>query len=162
MANYRPGLADVDLPEALSPRFECLVKPIGFNVAVDIPVEVSSWFGETGHIAVEGLLDGQGIRATLVPLGEGRHRMFLNREMRDATGIQLGDRVQLVLWNDRKPRGPDIPEDVRSALEAAGVLDRFQSWSPSHQREYLVVIEDAKREETRVRRIESTIEQLTS
>lgn len=160
MSNYRPGLVDVDPPEDTSLAFESLARSIGINVAVDVPVEVSEWFGEGGHIPIEGLLDGSGIRGTLVPAGDGRHLLYLNKEMRHGIGIEVGDLVELVLWRDESSREVELPEDVRTALDGAGVLDRFLSWAPSHQREYLVAIEDAKRPETRRRRIESTIEQL--
>lgn len=162
MANYRPGLVDVDPPEEKAPTFSTQAYSLDINVAIDIPPEVSDWFDERGHIPVEGLLDGFGIRGALVPVGERRHRMFLNEEMRQGIGIGVGDVVELVLWRDDTSREPEIPEDVRSALEQAGLLGRFLSWPPSHQREYLVVIEDAKKPETRRKRIEITVEHLTS
>jgi uncharacterized protein YdeI (YjbR/CyaY-like superfamily) len=77
--------------------------------------------------------------------------------MRAATKLKEGDDASVRLWRDEQARNHALPSDVKRALRAAGVLDRFLAWSPSHQREYLVTIEDAKQEKTRALRIERTI-----
>jgi uncharacterized protein YdeI (YjbR/CyaY-like superfamily) len=55
-----------------------------------------------------------------------------------------------------------VPPDLDSALKkhdkARAIFEKF---SPSHRREYIEWITDAKREETRVKRVQQTIEQLT-
>lgn len=158
MANYTPGIVPGLRPPAdTAPEFTAVAYGHGLNVAVNLPEEVSGWFGEQRHVSVLGLLDGAGIQATLAPRGGGRHRLYLNNEMRSAVGIEVGDRVTITLWRDPDPRDPELPEDVRTAFDAAAVLESFLAWPPSHRREYLVAIEDAKRPETRWRRIEQTI-----
>ena len=56
------------------------------NVALDVPAQVSDAFGMRGHVPVVGTADGAELTATLVPVGGGRHRLFLNRSVRDAIG----------------------------------------------------------------------------
>ena len=161
MTNFVPGPDyGVRRPARTAPTFTARVHELGINFAVDVPPQVTQWFGERSHIAVAGLLEELGIRATLTPRGEGRHRLYLNKATRDAAGLGAGDEVSIVLWPDPTPRDPTVPDDVEQALEKAGVLDKFLAWPPSHRRECLVAIEDAKREETRRRRIERTIESL--
>lgn len=54
-----------------------------------------------------------------------------------------------------------LPADLKEALAAApGAEQRFLALPPSHQREYLKWIDEAKRPETRARRIQATIERL--
>jgi uncharacterized protein YdeI (YjbR/CyaY-like superfamily) len=53
-----------------------------------------------------------------------------------------------------------VPGDLRTALVAAGLLDRFMALSPSHRREYVSWIEEAKKAQTRAGRVERTIERL--
>jgi hypothetical protein len=151
-------LAGVERPSTTAPEFSAAAYALGINVALDVPEEVTVWFGSTRHVPVCGLLDGTGIRATLVPTGDGKHRLFLNAEMRSACGIAVGDACSVVLWADPSDRTPVLPDDVRAALEEAGVLADFLAWPPSHRREYLVAIEDAKTPATRLRRIARTIE----
>lgn len=107
MSNYRPGLAEVVPPEDTAPPFRATTYALEINVAVDVSEEVSDRFGDRGHIPVLGLLGGTGIRATLVPAGGGRRRLFLNEEMREATGTEVGEEVELLLWGDTTPRAPE-------------------------------------------------------
>ncbi len=161
MANYTAGLApQARPPRATAPAFTAVVYAIGINFAVDVPEEVSAWFGQRGNVPVLGLLDGVGIRSTLTPCGEGRHRLYLNAAMRRAAGVGAGAEVRLRLWRDESTRRPRLPADVRDALRSAGVLEAFAGLPPSHRREFLVWIEDAKRPETRHRRIERAITEL--
>lgn len=52
-----------------------------------------------------------------------------------------------------KPEIP-VPNDFAAELaKAQGARERFDSWAPSHRREYLEWIVDAKRPETRAKRI---------
>jgi len=52
-----------------------------------------------------------------------------------------------------------IPEDLANALAKNKKAQKhFQGFSPSHRKEYIMWIEEAKREETRKKRIESTVE----
>lgn len=48
---------------------------------------------------------------------------------------------------------PAMPEYIRQWLEASGMLDKFEGFSPSHKREIIEYITEAKREETKVRRM---------
>jgi uncharacterized protein YdeI (YjbR/CyaY-like superfamily) len=60
----------------------------------------------------------------------------------------------------RKPARPvpSVPGDLEAALERAEVRTSFDAMSPSHRREYLEWILEAKREETRARRVAQTVE----
>ncbi len=62
-----------------------------------------------------------------------------------------------------KPKAePKIPTDLKTLLAAhPKAADTFAKFSPSHRREYLEWITEAKREETRQKRLETTIQWLT-
>ena len=51
-----------------------------------------------------------------------------------------------------------MSDDIKSALERAGLLDNFLTLAPSHQKEYFKWIDEAKKSDTRMRRIEKMIE----
>ena len=53
-----------------------------------------------------------------------------------------------------------LPEDLAASLGQAGLAQRFASLPPSHRREYLKWIEEAKKPETRRLRIEQAIERI--
>jgi uncharacterized protein YdeI (YjbR/CyaY-like superfamily) len=60
----------------------------------------------------------------------------------------------------RPPKAPvTVPPDLERALERnAGARAAFESFSPSHRREYVEWIQEAKREETRRKRLATAIE----
>lgn len=163
MPAWTPGVVDnPDPPAETAPPFVSTLRPEGINFVVSVPEPVSRWFDESGHIPVFGLVGRVGISATLVPSGRGRHKLYLNQQMRSEADLEGGDRVEITLWRDESERATDIPEDLAEELAAAGLLDAFHAWPPSHQREYVLAIEDAKRPETRQRRIAMTLERTRS
>lgn len=163
MPAWTPGV--IDNPDPLgktAPSFVATLRPEGINIVVSVPGSVSRWFGESGPIPVLGLLGRVGISATLVPVGGGGHKLYLNEQMRSEAGLQSGDRTEITLWRDDSLRETVIPEDLAEELESAGLLEEFLGWPPSHQREYVLAVEDAKRPETRQRRIAMTVERTRS
>ena len=51
-------------------------------------------------------------------------------------------------------KGTDVPDDLAAALAGdAAARDAFERMSPSHQREYVRWIAEAKRDVTRTRRV---------
>lgn len=61
---------------------------------------------------------------------------------------------------DRKNRTVAIPQDLREALEAAGLLETFEKLAFTHRKEHVLAIQEAKRPETRANRIGKTIQLL--
>jgi hypothetical protein len=57
----------------------------------------------------------------------------------------------------------EAPDDLKSALAAAPEAEAFfNGLAPSHRKEYIRWITEAKREETRAKRVEGTLEKLLS
>jgi hypothetical protein len=134
--------------------------PIGkewINPCVEVPEAVSLALGGRGFIPVAGTLNGFPIRATLVPLGQGRHRLFINGVMRQAAGVAVGDVVTLSLHFDPEPRDIDLPDDLAQALSESGAEGGFARLPPSRRKELLLYLLDAKRPETRARRVKQII-----
>jgi len=135
-------------------RFTATVHRRGVNFAVDVPEEVSLSLTATGYVPVVGTVNGVSFRGTLVPAGGGRHRLFLNAAIRREVEVGEGDDVALAITRDTTSREPPIPDDLNAALDSvAGAQHRWDAFSPSHRREVLVWIDDARKPETRARRI---------
>ena len=56
----------------------------------------------------------------------------------------------------------DIPKDFSTALKTSGLTKFFSGYPPSHQREYLKWIAEAKRPETRKKRIQKAVKMLSN
>lgn len=123
------------------------------NVALDVPAAVSDAFGVRGHVPVVGTADGVELIATLVPVGGGRHRLFLNGAIREAIGKGAGDSVEIRIRRDRSDRTPETPLDLREALAEGGATAGWEALAPSRRKELLVWLADAKREQTRANRV---------
>ena len=81
----------------------------------------------------------------------------------DAAGIDVQVlSVPGMMGIDTAPREVEVPEDLAAALAAAGLREAFDELAPSHRREHVRAILDAKKPETRERRIAAAIAKLTA
>jgi hypothetical protein len=127
---------------------------------VDVPPEVVEALGEKGRIPVTATFDGVPYRGSIVRMGGGAVLGVQKAIMAEA-GVSVGETLTVAVRNDEAPRQVEVPEDLAEAFgrhDAARVV--FEGLSFSHKREYVRSITDAKRPETRARRIELTIQQL--
>ena len=148
-------------PTSKAQEFSATIYKIGINRCVDVPKRVSDALGKTGRVPVTGTIDGYRIRATFVPKGGGRHRLFVNGKMREAVGADTGDRVSFILRIDTRSREIAVPKDVAAAFRRVkGATAVFNGFTPSKQRGLLRWILDAKRDDTRKRRIDKVIEHI--
>jgi hypothetical protein len=140
-------------------RFEAVVEAAGGGGhLVEIPFDVAAVFGAK-RPPVRGTVNGAPFRSTVAVYG-GRYLLGLNREVRDAAGgVSVGDTVTVELELDDEERTVELPSDLRAALDP-DLLAFFESLSYTHRREYVRWIEEAKREETRRRRVERAAELL--
>jgi len=62
-------------------------------------------------------------------------------------------------WDEAASGRPDVtPPDLETALAAApAAAARWRAWAPSHRRQYVYWVLDAKRPETRARRVAETV-----
>ena len=127
---------------------------------IDVPPQVVEALEGKGRIAVTATFDGVPYRGSIVRMGDGAVLGVLKAIMAEA-GVSVGDTLTVVVRNDDAPREVEVPVDLAEALrgndEARAV---FEGLSYSHQREYVDSIAEAKRAETRARRVERTIQAL--
>jgi hypothetical protein len=126
---------------------------------VRIPADVVAALGGAGRIPVRATFDGVAYRGSVVSMG-GEKVIGLLKAIRTELGKAPGDPVTVTLEADTEERSVVVPDDLRDALTVAGALDAFDALSYSHQREHLGWIDEAKRPETRARRIRQTVERL--
>ncbi len=141
-------------------RFRAPIRRQGPNPYVDVPPAVSRAFAahaRAGRIHFVGTLEGAPVRGSLVPVGRGRHRLFVNGGMRSAAGVSVGDTVVFAI-RAVPPGAVPLPADLAGALRRArGARAAFDARSPSYRRQLLRYIDDARTPETRRRRVERTV-----
>lgn len=139
-------------------KFSATIYKIGINYAVDVPLDVSLAFNMRCHIPVAGTLNDYTLKATLVSVGEERHRLFINREMRNLAGVGEGDAVEVSVSLDTEPRTLPMPREFQEVLERnKEAKDAFEKLPQSHQKEILVYLNSLKNPETLKRNVEKAI-----
>jgi bifunctional DNA-binding transcriptional regulator/antitoxin component of YhaV-PrlF toxin-antitoxin module len=126
---------------------------------VEVPFDAREAFGEA-RAPVSGTVNGMSFRGRLSVYG-GRTYLGLRREIRDAAGIDVGDPVEVVLERDDSPREVEVPAALAAALATdpeAGAA--FDALAFTHRREYATWIAEAKRDETRARRVQKSLRML--
>ena len=127
-----------------------------------LPEDASKKLPTRGMTTVEGLINGHPFRATLEPDGQGGHWLKVDRELREAAGAEAGDDVSLEIAPVAEEPEPKVPADLRKALAAAHPKARavWADITPVARRDWIQWIESAKREETRLKRIENGCDML--
>ena len=132
----------------------------GGGAFFEVPFDVEKAFGEK-RPKVKATFEGVPYRGILTRMGTEHHLLIILKEIREKIGKTFGDEVKITVELDTEPRVIEIPKDLMKELkkdkEARVIFDKL---SYTHRREYVMWINEAKREETRQRRIVKTIEML--
>lgn len=131
------------------------------GTGIAMPFDMYKVFGTRGRVPVRGTLNGFVFRSTLAPMGGGVHFLPVSRALRDGAKAKAGDMVEVALERDEAPRIIAPPPDFARALKVNKAAQAaWDTLSPSHRREYVGAFEEAKKAETRARRIETTVAEL--
>jgi Bacteriocin-protection, YdeI or OmpD-Associated/Domain of unknown function (DUF1905) len=124
---------------------------------VEVPPAVVEALGGKGRIPVTATFDGVPYRGSIVRM-RGVAVLGVQKAIMAEAGVSVGDSLTVVVRNDEAPREVEVPDDLAEALARNGpARTAFEGLSFSHKREYVEAINQAKRPETRARRVERTI-----
>jgi Bacteriocin-protection, YdeI or OmpD-Associated/Domain of unknown function (DUF1905) len=139
------------------PRFLAELKRRGPGNFVDIPFDPGEVFGEA-RPPVRGTVNGYAFRGRIAKYG-GKYMLGFKRELREGAEIEEGDVLDLDLELDTEPREVDVPADLKAAFDDEAWA-AFERMSYTHRKEYADWIEEAKRPETRARRVAKAVEMI--
>lgn len=130
------------------------------GLGIKIPFNVLETFGSKGQIKVKGTIDGRPYPGSIHPYG-GIHYMGVKKEFREAIGKKQGDRMIVTMEVDTEPRTIEVTDDLARAFDGNETAKAaFEKCSYTHKKEYVEWINEAKKPETRQRRIVKTLEKL--
>jgi hypothetical protein len=128
---------------------------------IAIPFDVEKVFGTRARVPVRGTINGFPFRSSIFPMGGGCHFMAVNKATREGAKAKAGDTISVQMERDEEPRVITPPQDFARALKASKQAQAaWEKLSYTHQKEHAKAIEEAKKPETRARRIEKAIAQL--
>jgi hypothetical protein len=132
----------------------------GGGAFVEVPFDVEKAFGEKKP-RVKAIIEGVPYRGLLTRMGGPNHILIVLKGIREQIGRTFGDEVKITVELDAEPRVIDIPKDLMKELKKdKNAKAFFDKLSYTHRREYVMWINEAKRDETRQKRILKTIEML--
>ena len=131
----------------------------GGGAVVPLPFDARDAFGKA-RAPIRGTVNGETFRSTVAVHG-GVSYLGVPKALRAAAGADVGDEVEVEVELDEAPREVEVPPELATALAgdeaAAGA---FAALSYTHRREYARWIAEAKRAETRARRVAQAVELL--
>jgi hypothetical protein len=132
----------------------------GGGAFVEIPFDVEKAFGSKKP-KVKALIEGVPYRGTLVRMGTECHLLLILKSIREQVGKTFGDGVKVSVELDVEERVVTVPLELKRAFKSdKEAQSAFEKLSYTHKKEYVTWIEEAKREETRARRVEQTLKML--
>src|ERR1700728_961915 len=142
-------------------RFTTQLQPRGNASAVVLDDDQVAVVGEGAkRFPVVATVNGYTWRTSVTRM-KGEFLLGLSREVRDGTGAQIGDEVEVTVELDQAPREVEVPEALAAALaadpEAKASFDRMAF---THRKEYARWIADAKQEQTRQRRLGQALDMI--
>lgn len=133
--------------------------PKGAWTFIDIPFDVHEVFGTRARVPVAGTMNGFAFRNSIMPEGDGTHRMMVGKEMQAGARARPGDTIKVTLARDDKERTIDVPPELQSALKKSKpAADFFAQLTASQKRDYSGWIASAKQAETKSSRAARAIE----
>jgi hypothetical protein len=157
----RPAIECSGMPPSSRPgefRFDAVVRkadPAKDTAFIEIPRDVMAAFAPSKRVPVKATINGVPLSGTIATMG-GLACLGLTKALRASAGTQPGDTASVVLARDDAERTVDVPPDLLAAMNARE-RERFGRLSYTHRKEYVRAIEDAKKPETRRRRIAWTV-----
>lgn len=128
---------------------------------VPVPFDPKAVFGKV-RAPVKVTLNGYSYRSTISSMG-GTVCIPLRKSNREAAGLEGGETIDVKIELDIDKREVKPPNDLVKALKATtSGWDRWRELSFTHQREYVDAIEEAKKPETRARRVENAVRMIAA
>lgn len=142
-------------------RLTFTLVPRGPAAAVVLSDEQVAAVGEGAkRFPVVATVNGYTWRTTVTRM-RGEFLLGLSRAVREQVGAQAGDTVEVELELDSAEREVEVPDALAAALaEDPEARAAFEGLAFTHRKEFARWIQEAKRDETRERRVAEALEML--
>ena len=137
--------------------------PTGSGTFILVPRELNATLGLKGRPKVQAVIAGHPYRGSLMPMGDGTFCLGVLKAIQQAAGVQRGDTITVELELDTAPRVIAPPADLARALASdRKAASSWEKLSYTNRRKMARGLEEAKKPETRERRLAAAIEKLRS
>ena len=148
------------MPRSSASRtFRATLQPVPHGGCyVVVPQDIADAAGLKYKERVRGTVNGAAYRSSLMKYS-GVFHMGVHKATLAKAEAKLGDDVDITIERDTAPLPNDrVPPDLARALKARkGAAEAFAALAPSHRREHVGAVNEAKTPETRARRITKVV-----
>jgi hypothetical protein len=139
-----------------------IFSPGGTKAGIVVPPEAVEALGAGQRPPVMVTIGSYTYSSTVAVMG-GQYLIGLSNEHRRASGISVGDEVEVTLQLEVGPRPLEPPADSAATLDAVPAARTFfDGLSRSVRQVHVVGVDGAKTAETRARRIAKSVEALAA
>lgn len=130
---------------------------------VIVPKDISATLSRRGRITVDAAMNGHQFRVLLEPDGRKSHWVKIEKELRDKSGVAVGEVAHFDIVALAQEPAPVAPADLMSALDTRP--DAQATWRDATniaQLDWIHWITSAKQEKTRTKRIQDACDMLAA
>ncbi len=139
--------------------YQTTVLGFGNHAAIAIPEENLAELGGNKRAPLKVTVNNYTYQSTATGMNGDCLVVFPTRD-RQASGTKAGDKITVTLELDEGYREVEIPVDLQQALAENELSKVFQDRNYSTRKEYARQVNEAKAEETKLRRIAKIINEL--
>ncbi len=137
-----------------------LVSHGGNTAGFEIPDQVVEELGGGRRPKVVVTVGSHTWRSSIAHMG-GTFMLGVSMAHREAAGVTVGQVLDVEVELDEAPRTVEAPEDLAAELAGdPGLQEHWATWSFTRQKEAARTISEAKKPETRARRLEKVLAEL--
>jgi hypothetical protein len=145
-------------------KFSAVLTPdpgAGGGTFISVPREVNEQLGLKGRPKIQAVIAGHPYRGSLMPMGDGTFCLGVLKSIQESAGVKQGDTIEVLLELDTEPRTVEPPADLANALardkKAAATWEKL---SYTNKKEMARSLEEAKKPETRKKRLKAAVDKL--
>jgi hypothetical protein len=143
-------------------QISTVLEPVGPATAIELTDAQVAELGGGKRAPVRVTVGDRTVRLRLAGMG-GQNLIGLSKAARAELGVEIGDAVTATVELDDAERVLEVPDDLGAALDAdPRVRAAFDALAYSHRKEHVRAVVEAKRPETRARRVAATVQKLRS
>jgi hypothetical protein len=141
-------------------RIDTVLEPRGPAAAIVLSdAQVEKLRAGKKAFPVKVTINGTTLPLRLARMGD-ENLIGFSKAKRTEAGVDIGAKYRVVVEADLGERTVEVPADLAAALKVARLTKQFDALAYSHRKELVRRVEEAKKPETRARRIADTVEKV--
>ena len=139
--------------------FKTIIKAFGNNTGIVVPEENLLELNAGKKPPVKVNVNGYEYQSSIASMS-GYFLIPLSKELRLNSGLKGNDEVDVILTLESKDRNVEVPLELIQILKDNNLLELFDKQSYSNRKEMVRLVVDAKKEDTKMKRLSQIVNQL--